>query len=217
MPDILNPYKFTSDFEMRMKNKFSKAGISYTNWSDDDISDIRISIREFYRLEQNGKCAYCKQSISLQSANNCHVEHIIPKSKYLKFIAEPLNLCTICADCNETKRNQEVLNDVPIVTSKPSITLYPRSSGAFKIIHPHFDKFKDHLMEINGYYLDKTKKGGYTILYCNLNRKLHKLGYENPIFSDTELRQIMNEYLIETDALKKMYILNNLKKMLILT
>ncbi|WP_228388441.1 HNH endonuclease [Chryseobacterium sp. CBo1] len=116
---------YSEDFEKRIMDKFSKSEINHTNWQDDDISDIRSSIREYYRIEQKGKCAYCKQSISLISASNCQVEHIVPKSKYLSFISEPKNLCVICADCNEIKKSQEVLNEVPEVTNKKNIKRYP--------------------------------------------------------------------------------------------
>lgn len=216
MPDISNPYVFSEDFENRLKDKFSKSGVTHTNWQDNDISDIRSSIREYYRIEQKAKCAYCKQNVSLTSASNCQVEHIVPKSKYIDFITEPKNLCVICADCNEIKKSQEILNEVPDVTTNTTIIRYPRTSNAFKIIHPHFDNYNEHILVINGFYFDKSSKGGYTILFCKLNRKLHKLGYENPEFSDIELMQIMRAYLDETDAIRKNHILRRLREMLIL-
>ncbi|HEX8576729.1 MAG TPA: HNH endonuclease [Flavobacterium sp.] len=216
MPDISKPYVFTEAFGNRLKDKFSKLGVSHTNWQDDDISDIRSSIREYYRVEQKANCAYCRQNVSLTSASNCQVEHIVPKAKYIDFIAEPKNLCVICADCNEIKRSQEVLNELPDVTTNTTIRRYPRTSNAFKIVHPHFDNYNEHLLVINGFYFDKSLKGGYTIVFCKLNRKLHKLGYENLEFSDIELMQIMTAYLSETDSLRKIYILRRLREMLIL-
>ncbi|WP_330442441.1 HNH endonuclease [Flavobacterium sp. C4GT6] len=215
MPDISNPYIFSREFKDRLEKKFLIPEADYKNWQDDDITDIRSDIRDYYRTEQSGKCAYCNQLISLVSAGNAQVEHIVPKSKHLKFIIEPKNLCVICADCNEIKRNQEVLNDVPDITKK-GIKRYPRVSSSFKIIHPHFDKFTDHLLVINGYYIDKTTKGGYTIVFCKLNRKLHKLGYETPIFNDLEVTELMRLYLEEKDSIKRMYMLAKFKKMLIL-
>ncbi|GLU57221.1 hypothetical protein Dfri01_66820 [Dyadobacter frigoris] len=216
MPKISHPYVFSTDYEKRLQSKFSNPISNHKNWQDDDITDIRSSIRDYYRLQQNGKCAYCNQSVSLTSASNCQVEHIVAKSKYIKFIKEPRNLCVICADCNEIKRNQEVLNDVPSPTVKSDIKIYPRSSSAFKIVHPHFDDYDDHLLVINGYYLDKTTKGGNTILFCNLNRKLHKLGYENPIFSEIEVIEAMTDFMKEADFLKRTKLLTKVKEILIL-
>lgn len=216
MADISNPYVFSEDFANRLKEKFSKSGVTHTNWQDEEISDIRSKIREYYRTEQKAKCAYCKQTVSLTSASNCQVEHIVSKSKYLDFIAEPKNLCVICADCNEIKRNQEILNEVPDVTIKSTIRRYPRTSNSFKIVHPHFDNYDEHLLIINGFYFDKTSKGGHTILFCKLNRKLHKLGYEYLEFSDIELIQIMRAYINEKDSIRKNQTLKRLREMLIL-
>lgn len=216
MPDILNPFAFSLEQSQFLLKKFPLGCKDYSGWGDDDMQEIRTDLREYYRIAQNGKCAYCKNDISLRSASNAQVEHIVPKSKYPEFIIVPKNLCVICSDCNEIKRNQEILNEVPTVTTRITIKRYPTASSAFKIIHPHYDNFEDHIFEINGFYLDKSKKGGYTILYCNLNRKLQKLGYENPIFSDIELMELMTQYLKEKEAIKKSYILTRLKKMLIL-
>lgn len=216
MPDILNSYVFSEVFENRLKVKFSEPEITHLNWQDQDITDIRSSIRDYYKNEQKFKCAYCKQTVSFTSASNCQVEHIVPKSKHINFIAEPKNLCVVCADCNEIKRSQEILNQVPDVTTNSDIKRYPRTSGAFKIVHPHFDNYDEHLLIINGFYFDKSTKGGYTIVFCNLNRKLHKLGYENPEFSDVELMQVMTAYISETDAIRKFHILKRLREMLIL-
>lgn len=215
MPDISKPYVFSVDFEKRLSDKFSKLGITHNNWQDSDISDIRSSIREYYRKQQNAKCAYCKQPLSLTSASNCQVEHIVPKAKHIKFISEPKNLCVICADCNEIKRSKEILNEIDEVTIR-NIVKYPRTSSAFKIVHPHFDNYDEHILIINGFYFDKSTKGGYTIIFCNLNRKLHKLGYENPVFSDIELMELMTLYIAESDSVRKNYILRRLREMLIL-
>lgn len=216
MPDILNPYTYSLEQSQFLSKKFPHGSKDSTGWSDDDMKETRVALREYYRITQNGKCAYCKNQISLRSASNAQVEHIVPKSKYPEFVIVPKNLCVICSDCNEIKRNQEILNEIPTVTTRLKIKRYPTVSSAFRIIHPHFDNYEEHIFEINGFYLDKSKKGGYTILYCNLNRKLQKLGYETPLFSDIELMELMTQYLKEKDAIKKTYILGRLKKMLIL-
>lgn len=120
-------------------------------------------------------CAYCRNPVSLTSAQNAHVEHIAPKSKYLKFIFEPKNLCVICADCSAIKQNQEVLDSPD--TIKRKTRRYPRSSSAFRIVHPHFDKWDDHILKVHGFFVDRTPKGHFTIGACVLNRKLRQFGW----------------------------------------
>lgn len=212
MPDITEPYFFCEDFRKRLKEKFSKVGAKHSDWQDDDIMDIRSSIRVHYRQKQKGKCAYCRQTVSMQSASNCHIEHIVSKSKYLDFVDEPKNLCVVCADCNEIKRDQEVLNEIPEIIVNSNIKKYPKASKSFKVVHPHFDNYYDHILVINGFYLDKSTKGSLTISYCKLNRKLHEFGYENPEVSDINLMELMTKYISEKDSLKKSFLLNKLKE-----
>lgn len=193
-----------------------KSLFSHNNWNDDDLATIRKEIRDFYRTQQKGICSYCKQSVSLVSALNCHVEHIVPKSLHLEFIFTPKNLCVVCADCNQIKKEQETLGQIPqTMTRASSRKRYPNSSGAFKIIHPHFDKYDDHILILNGYYIDKgSKKGNFTIGACNLNRKLGAFGWEPEITDDKEIISEMNAYMEETDSLKRTRHLNNLKNKL---
>ncbi|MCT4006731.1 hypothetical protein HZQ22_15330 [Elizabethkingia anophelis] len=216
MPDINIQYTYSADFKKRLDAKFSCSTSSHTNWGDDDITDIRSDIREFYRKEQRGKCAYCRKDISLHSASNSQVEHIVAKSLPPHFIFESNNLCVICADCNEIKRDQEVRSEIPLITKNKDIKKYPRSSNAFKIVHPHFDCFDDHILEIDGYYLDLTTKGGHTILYCKLNRKLHKFGYDDSIIDMPQVLELMNKCMAETNGIKQMMIIRKLKKLFML-
>ncbi len=216
MPDIENAYIYSAAYKSRLEAKFPKGRTNPVLWADGDLEDIRSAIRDFYRREQNGKCAYCSQPVSLRSAANCQIEHIIAKTLEPDFIYESKNLCVICADCNEIKRNQEVRSEIPQVTVKKDIRLYPRSSNAFLIVHPHFDNFDDHLMEINGYYLDLSEKGSYTLLFCKLNRKLHKLGYDQDILDMPQLLDIMQKILNEKDALKQSAAMKLLKKKMML-
>lgn len=219
MPDINNTVAFSPAHEAVIDAKKAQIGYSHTSWSDTDLEIIRGHIRDFYKYEQVGKCAFCKQNVSITSALNCHVEHIVPKSKHLDFMFTPKNLCVICADCNQIKREQETLGTIPNTVKRPnSIRQYPRSSNAFKIVHPHFDIYDDHILVVGGcYYLDKTKKGHFTIGACNLNRRLHEFGWEITNIDDDKISETMNKYLEEKDPIKKNSHLDNLKRQIILT
>lgn len=162
---MINDIKAKQDFNFRM-------------WSDDDLLSVRKEIRTYYRKVQKGKCAYCRQPIS-RSPNGCHVEHIVAKSIREDFMFTPNNLCVICPDCNEIKREKEIIHTVESALNKNDTRLYPRSSGAFIIYHPHFDFYNQHIAEIDGYYFDRTDKGAQTIRICVLNRKLRDFGYDD--------------------------------------
>lgn len=218
MSDINNTVVFSASHEAVIDAKKAQAGYCHTSWSDSDLEAIRCHIRDFYKFEQVGKCAFCKQNVSTTSALNCHVEHVVPKSKHIDFMFTPKNLCVICADCNQIKREQETLGTIPNTIKRASrIRQYPRSSNAFKIVHPHFDIYDEHILVVNGYYLDKTTKGHFTIGACKLNRRLHEFGWEITNIDDDKVSETMNKYLEEKDPIKRVAYLYNLKRQIILT
>ncbi len=216
MPDILATVEYSQELRALVDAKLNNPNFTYTNWSDDELLGLRSSVRKFYRNEQKGKCAYCKNPVSLQSASNCHVEHIVPKSLYLYFIFEPKNLCVVCADCNEIKREQETRGEIPdTLKNCAKRVLYPRSSSAFKIVHPHFDNYTEHIQIIGEYYMDKSLKGHFTIGACRLNRKLYQFGWEKEIVSESVVLDLMSSYIDDDNTIHRHKILNKLREILI--
>lgn len=204
MPDILNSISYDKSMKAVIKVKNQDPDFSYKDWSKPDLEPVRKIIRDFYRKEQNGKCAYCKNPVSLQSANNCHVEHIAPKSKYQKFIFEAKNLCVICADCNEIKREQETLSSELDPIRKKSVKLYPRSKSAFLIVHPHFDNYNEHIKILSGnHYIDLSMKGHFTIGSCKLNRFLHRYGWPDEISTLDDILSSMNKIMDTPDPIQQ--------------
>ena len=215
MADITSCIEYSKETKASIKKKES-SHFNHTNWGDDDLLEVRKEIRKFYRTKQKGICAFCKQTVSLISASNCHIEHIVPKSLHLEYIFTPKNLCVICADCNQIKRDQETLNEIPQTMNKSdSRKKYPKSGNGFYIVHPHFDNYDDHILIINGYYIDKSsKKGNFTIGACNLNRKLAEFGWEPEFVNDSVIIDEMNSFIDETDSLKRTNHLNNIRNQL---
>ncbi|EMH3447797.1 hypothetical protein V6H34_004992 [Vibrio harveyi] len=216
MADINVCVSFSADINTLIAGKLADEEFNHRCWGEDSLLSLRQTIRAHYRIVQSGKCSYCQNPVSLRSASNCHVEHIAPKSKYLNFIFEPKNLCVVCADCNEIKREQEVLNEVPdTVVNGAGRSQYPRSSSAFKVVHPHFDNYADHIEIFNGFYVDLSVKGHFTIGACKLNRHLHEFGWEQEYISEDVISEQMNSFLDSNDAIEKHQALDNLKRMLI--
>jgi len=216
MPDIEHCVAFSESIVKIIELK-TQVEFTHRNWGDEDLEEVRSEIRDFYRTVQKGSCSYCKQPLSLVSALNCHVEHIVPKSLHSEFTFTPKNLCVICADCNQIKREQETLGEIPETLERPERRkMYPRSSSAFKIIHPHFDVYEDHIWIARGYYIDKgSKKGSFTIGACKLNRKLAEFGWVPEVSSDEEVARLMTEYLAEKSTNKRAAILDSLREVLL--
>ena len=216
MSDIALAVIYPPELQALVDSKLTCTSFRHTDWSADDLEPVRKHIREHYRKQQTGVCSYCRGAVSVQSALNCHVEHIAPKSIYLGFIFHPQNLCVICADCNEIKRSQETLNEVPdTVVNGASRAQYPRSSGAFKIVHPHFDDWDHHIEQFGTLYVDKTDKGPFTIGVCKLNRRLRKFGWEAE-YDDADVSSAAQDYLNCRDQLARHRALLSLKKKLVL-
>jgi len=218
MSDIKQSIEYTDSQKTQIEVKLQDITFTHNDWEGDDLIDLRKAIREFYKKEQYGFCSYCKNSVSIQVADNCHIEHIAPKSKYRSFIFEPKNLCVICAECNKIKRAQETLNQEPDTVNRGSNRkLYPRSSNAFKIVHPHFDNYEDHI-EIFGdyFYVDKTVKGGYTILYCKLNRRLHHFGWRREYTEDSAVIDMAGKLLAETNPSGQRQMIEKMAKLILL-
>jgi hypothetical protein len=195
---MISPIVFTALESDKIENKMSEADFSSESWSDEDVSGLKKSIKKYYLAEQKNTCPYCQQVTKSNHGRCWDIEHIIPRSSILGFMFEAKNLCMSCIDCNQAKSNK-------VVTSSKAKKKYPAASSFF-IVHPHFDKYSDHIIDIKPgfYYVAKSKKGEATMKICNLNRF-----YEFSDFSgnedDSEEIFLLSEQLRSTDdiGLKK--------------
>jgi uncharacterized protein (TIGR02646 family) len=193
MPLIKNHFVYRADELLLIETK-KKEGFTHQDWSLEYFMPLRSRIRDFYRKEQKGNCAYCMQPISIQAAANAQVEHILPKSKHETFIFEVKNLCVICADCNQAKGAKNALNGEEIDTVQSKPRQYPSSSNRFLIIHPAIDTYSEHIAIKGKLYIDLTSKGHFTIGACNLNRFTHKFGIEQSMLDDYGIFQLLERY-----------------------
>lgn len=215
MPLINNLIQYTEEQKNLINDKLSDANFNHNHWGNEDLQEIRSAIRQHYRNEQVAKCAFCYNNVSLVAAHNAHVEHIAPKSLHRNFMFEVKNLCVICADCNTIKRDQEVLSEIPETINNPEGRVsYPRSSGAFKIVHPHFDNYEDHIIKRGKAYIDRTDKGVFTISACKLNRFFHKFGFDDDFINDDTLITLMNSFIHSKSTRKRNEALESLKEIM---
>lgn len=118
--------------------------------------------RDMYR-KQNKRCAFCRIHVP-EACVPMHREHIVYKDEHPQWMFLPENLCITCPTCNEFKGTTEVLED-------PQTTTYPNKSDGFKIIHPLYDRYSDHIELVGDVlYKGKTDKGIFTIKTCHLYR-----------------------------------------------
>lgn len=161
---VANPYQPTKE-EKAAINKLEKSGLVAGDWdsTNDAISAFKDNLRTHMYHQQNRRCVYCRMRVSM-ATEFLHREHIVPKSPHPQWMFLPKNLCVACQKCNTYKSDKETLMD-------PNTVNYPNHSDGFKIIHPFFDKYSDHIELIGGIiYAGKTDKGTFTITTCNLSR-----------------------------------------------
>lgn len=215
MAMIEQPFEINKAHRKTIDAKEKEPDFSHTSWADEDLMSLRSDIRQYYKNQQRGFCAYCKNSVSLEGAGNCHIEHVAPKSIYIEWMFHAKNLCVICSDCNTIKRAQEVIGEIPdTIQDGSERKLYPRSSKSFKIAHPHFDEWDRHILKFNNAYVDRTTKGGFTIQACKLNRFFHKFGFDADHAEDYEVSSLMTEYLECESRVRSAQILIRLREIL---
>lgn len=158
------PYQPTKEenkaiMELAVKGLMAKCWDSKKKY----IKSFKKHLREDMYEKQNKLCAYCRIHVPLACVS-MHREHIVYKDDHPQWMFLPENLCVVCPTCNEFKGTTEVLND-------PETTTYPETSTGFKIIHPMYDKYSEHIELVGDVlYRGKTDKGNFTINTCHLYR-----------------------------------------------
>lgn len=179
---IDNPVAFSAEAVERIAAICARPDYNHRMWSDESLEPVRCEARDHYRRVQFLTCVYCLNSVAARAAVGAPVEHIAPKSIYPQYMFEPLNLCVCCPDCNEYKSDREVHADPPIKGRAP--VAYPVDSKRFRIVHPHFDNYSEHILRAGFLYFPLSDKGSYTFYVCNLARYLHELGMSEALFND---------------------------------
>lgn len=114
------------------------------------------------------------------------IEHIMAKDKKVQFMFEPRNLCVACKDCNGAKSSKEVLVN-------PGRVRFPIRSRDYKIVHPHFDDYGEHISAVvpEEFYRPLTEKGEFTIITCRLLRFYGVVQREQPDHEINDLAKVL--------------------------
>ncbi|CAH6863926.1 HNH nuclease domain-containing protein [Vibrio crassostreae] len=161
----MNPYLVNSDESQVFEGLQNKNLSAKEMWEDDCVTDIKLRMKKHYISEQGRKCAYCKVDLHTNHGGVWDTEHIIDKDSSPQWTFEPLNLCVSCKDCNQAKGTRSVTKSLVYKS-------FPKSKSSYRIVHPHFDKYEDHIeVAVSGVtYRYKSKKGRETIEVCGLLR-----------------------------------------------
>lgn len=171
-------------------------------WSKDckQLAEVKKHLKKHYVQVQQYTCPYCRQKIEVDHGVVWDAEHIVPKSKYPRFLFEPLNLCVVCKDCNQAKSDEDVL-----IPSKRGRKNFPCKSEDYIFVHPHFDNYEDHIRVIKEatLYIPINDKGRKTIELCGLLRFVYKFAEYGPVSTEykVKIHELSNALLNANDPI----------------
>ena len=160
-------YSQTSQSLVTAFEKLPEAQQSSNYWGEDIVDPVRTEIKDHYIVEQNYTCVYCNRLIATANKALWDAEHVICRDSVPRFMFTPQNLAISCRDCNVLKGQKEVR------TTKRK--KFPNESKHYLIVHPHFDKYSDHIRWFGDVCAPITAKGVETQTICGLTRFTAKL------------------------------------------
>lgn len=172
---MMKPYELSEEESQIVKTVQCDELSPRQKWDDCRVTTMKSNIKKHYISEQDKTCAYCQVSLHTTHGMVWDTEHIIDKDSSPQWMFEPLNLCVSCKDCNGAKGTRPA-------TKGKTYRSFPRKSANYRIIHPHFDDYDEHIkVAVPGaVYLFHTNKGRNTIEVCGLLR-YHKEGGRNKV------------------------------------
>lgn len=133
-----------------------------------DSSDIKARMKKAMMYGQRLRCCYCRRFQDTTNSLVWDLEHILCELHYPQFFAVADNLAIACKQCNNAKKQTDVL--LPQPRPEPRIADLPTASASYSIPHPRLDNWSDWLRHINFLiYSSETDKGLELIKVCKLN------------------------------------------------
>ncbi|MDX8253669.1 hypothetical protein [Acinetobacter pittii] len=162
-------YNYTPS-EQSIIDTYDKEDHNFWSIKVNELAPLRLNLRTHYLAEQKNRCCYCKMLKQEKHGNTWDVEHIVPKVLFPIFLFEKQNLSLSCKECNDEKSDKPVFSN-----NSHEYKNYPTESVRYSIIHPHFDKYSEHMsihMSPNGQimHVPITEKGITVFYHCKLVR-----------------------------------------------
>ncbi|WP_318455632.1 HNH endonuclease [Photobacterium leiognathi] len=183
---IDNEVRYSAEQVQLIEHFLERENATGNDWGNEEFSEIKGTIKNHYKVEQGYKCPYCAVVYPVTHGMVWDIEHIVAKDKKVQFMFEPRNLCVACKDCNGAKSSKEVLVN-------PTRVRFPTRSEDYKIIHPHFDDYHEHINAITPgqFYRPLTEKGEFTIVTCRLLRFYGVVQREQPEQEINDLARVL--------------------------
>lgn len=139
------------------------------------LETLKDKIKSFGKIKAFDTCCYCMRDIHGEFNMVLDIEHILPKSEYLKYMFTGKNLAVSCKRCNMNIKGA----DLEFLVSK-ILPRRPLRSRYYKFIHPNLDRYDSHLvrlavqrgrtMVVKYEVMNQSRKGLFTYEYFELNK-----------------------------------------------
>jgi|GEM_PF-696168 len=181
MDDPYKPLLTSIKFTVAEKAAIASALKTAKPWSwkpggaeEDAIKSVKAKIRDLHMERHGDRCCYCRKNLHGGGHFVIDREHVLPKSlKAFKLLAyEVWNLGIACKRCNMQYKK----NKVDFVVNQTDEAALQTSEN-YRLIHPNYDLYKDHIRFVEERDDDTTvlkfttrgtPKGDYTFEYFNL-------------------------------------------------
>ncbi|MBF6650219.1 HNH endonuclease [Methylobacter sp. BlB1] len=149
----------------------------HQEWDNPKLSNFKTKVKKFGLLKTHKRCCYCGRNLHGEFPMVIDIEHILPKSSFLKHMFTMKNLSVACKRCNmNIKKNKTDFLSVQISSGTKKVF----KSKYYKFIHPNLDNYDAHLelhMEQKGRkvllkysIVNHSEKGSYTYNYFKLRQ-----------------------------------------------
>lgn len=146
-------------------------------WAHDQFKPIYKKAKDILLKTQKNVCYYCQKRLPDIHKDDWHIDHIVSIDEDDRHVFTEKNLILACKWCNREKKHKSTL------VKKPISVRYSESSNNYRIVHPRYDSYGDHI-DILGemIYTGLTPKGKHTCQECHLER--FRLSYITSLTSE---------------------------------
>lgn len=138
------------------------------------LDSVKRKIKEFRIIRSSQTCCYCRRDIGGEFSMVLDVEHVLPKSQYLKYMFSGKNLAVSCKRCNMSIKGARLdFLFSPVMPKRVFRSKY------YKIIHPNLDDYESHLLRnavqigasvlVKYSVVGRSSKGYYTYEFFKLD------------------------------------------------
>lgn len=180
-------------------------------WNNARVDQIKVRLKEFFRLSSDEQCCYCKKDFADEFNMVIDIEHILPKSRFHDYMFEVFNLNIACKRCNMRIKKDKT----DFIVNMDEIIAQRFDTSHYKLIHPNFDNYFTHLdviqilrnnkKFIKYVVVNNSQKGEYTYSYFQLEkREIDTINEAQGVtIKESQVAELPEEIMIDLKELLK--------------